>query len=251
MLEIKNVSKVFDQGSGNKLHALDQVNLTFSEGSFNVIVGGNGSGKSTLLNLIGGSLGCDEGTILWRGRPVHKKKDFQRASFIGRIFQDPSAGTAPDLSLLENFRLAALRSKKKSLKVAIGKKFRRLVKRQLEVLGLGLENQLDKPAGQLSGGQRQAMTLIMATVDPPDILLMDEPTAALDPKSAKLVMALADSIIRENKLLALLVTHQMKEAVDYGDRLIQFHKGRVVRDLNEREKSAYKPLEIMEWFYNS
>jgi putative tryptophan/tyrosine transport system ATP-binding protein len=251
MVEIKNVSKVFDQGSGNKLHALDQVNLTFSEGSFNVIVGGNGSGKSTLLNLIGGSLGCDEGTILWRGRPVHKKKDFQRASFIGRIFQDPSAGTAPDLSLLENFRLAALRSKKKSLKVAIGKKFRRLVKRQLEVLGLGLENQLDKPAGQLSGGQRQAMTLIMATVDPPDILLMDEPTAALDPKSAKLVMALADSIIRENKLLALLVTHQMKEAVDYGDRLIQFHKGRVVRDLNEREKSAYKPLEIMEWFYNS
>ncbi len=251
MLEIKNVSKVFDHGSENKLHALDQVNLTFSEGSFNVIVGGNGSGKSTLLNLIGGNLGCDEGAILWRGKPVHKKKDFQRASFIGRIFQDPAAGTAPDLSLLENFRLAALRSKKKSLKVAIGKKFRRLVKRQLEVLGLGLENQLDKPAGQLSGGQRQAMTLIMATLDPPDILLMDEPTAALDPKSAKLVMALADTIIRENKLLALLVTHQMKEAVDYGDRLIQFHKGRVVRDLNEREKSAYKPLEIMEWFYKS
>ena len=251
MLEIKNVSKVFDHGSENKLHALDQVNLTFNEGSFNVIVGGNGSGKSTLLNLIGGNLGCDEGAILLRGKPVHKKKDFQRASFIGRIFQDPAAGTAPDLSLLENFRLAALRSKKKSLKVGIGNKFRRLVKRQLEVLGLGLENQLDKPAGQLSGGQRQAMTLIMATVDPPDILLMDEPTAALDPKSAKLVMALADTIIRENKLLALLVTHQMKEAIDYGDRLIQFHKGRVVRDLNEREKSAYKPLEIMEWFYNS
>ena len=251
MLEIKNVSKIFDDGSGSKLAALDQVNLTFKKGSFNVIVGGNGSGKSTLLNVIGGNLSCDKGQILWRGRSVHKKKDFQRASFIGRIFQDPAAGTAPDLSLLENFRLAALRSKKKSLKVGLGKEFSSFVKEKLKVLGLGLENQLNKSAGQLSGGQRQAMTLIMATVDPPDILLMDEPTAALDPKSAKLVMALADTIIRENKLLALLVTHQMKEAIDYGDRLIQFHKGKVMRDLNEREKSAYKPLEIMEWFYNS
>jgi putative tryptophan/tyrosine transport system ATP-binding protein len=248
MLEIRGVSKYFSGGGSEKVTALSDINLTFQENSYNVVVGGNGSGKSTLLNLIAGTLSCDQGSILLNYRPIHKKADYKRAMWVSRIFQEPSAGTAPDLSLVENFRLAALRKKRKGLRVGIDRAFRVEVAERLKKLDLGLEKKLDSSVSQLSGGQRQAATLLMATYEAPDVLLMDEPSAALDPKSAQIVMQLADDIVKELKPIAILVTHQMAEAVKYGDRLLQFRYGRVVKDLDSMEKSELKATDLLNWF---
>ena len=248
MLKTVGLTKVFAAAGGEKFTALEDINLEFLPGSYNVIVGGNGSGKSTFLNLLAGSLKCETGKILLNDREIQKLPDFKRAEFISRIFQDPSAGTAPELTIAENFRLAAIRNKTKGLKTGINAGFKDRVRASLKSLDLGLEENPDKPVEQLSGGQRQAITLLMATLVKPDILLMDEPTAALDPKSARLVMELADEIIRENNITAFLVTHQMHEAVRFGDRLIQLHKGKVIRDMGVEEKSKQEPFEMMKWF---
>ena len=249
MLSVKNLSKSFSIGGNQSFKALDNIDLTLENESFNILIGGNGSGKSTLLNLIAGTIFPETGDILIGGKSIVKKPDYNRAAVIARIFQDPGAGTAPDLTVLENFRMAALRKKSKGLRLGLGKAFQDEVAERLSSLSMGLENKLYTQAHQLSGGQRQAMALLMATFDPPEILLLDEPTAALDPKSATKIMQLADQIIREKSITALLVTHHMKEAVDYGDRLIQLHHGRIRRDLDRGEKSVLKPSEIMEWFY--
>ncbi len=248
MLEINGISKKFYSGAGEKTTALRDVNLHLEKGSYTVIVGGNGSGKSTLLNLIAGNLDCDEGEILLDGRTIHKLPDYRRAKWVSRIFQDPAAGTAPDLTLAENFRLAAVRKNRKGLKLGINQSFRREVAARLEQLELGLEKKLDNPVSQLSGGQRQAATLLMATFVKPDILLMDEPSAALDPKSARIVMQLAADIISEQDLTAFLVTHQMTEAVKYGERLLQFRDGRVIKDLDARAKGKLEPGDLLKWF---
>lgn len=249
MLKIIDVQKYFTDGTGHSFQALKNINLEFPKGSFTVLVGGNGSGKSTLLNLIAGNISCDHGKVLLDNQPIHNLSDYQRARFLSRMFQDPSAGTAGDLTILENFRLAALRRKRKGLNVGINSSFKREVQQQLSKLGLGLEDKVDNLISQLSGGQRQAITLLMATFDPPQLFLLDEPTAALDPKAAELLIKLADQTIRAHPLTAIMVTHNMREAMQYGDRLIQLHQGEIRRDLSPSQKSRLDPLEVMQWFH--
>ncbi|TVR79131.1 MAG: ATP-binding cassette domain-containing protein [Saprospirales bacterium] len=248
MLKIQRLSKTFTTAGGEQFKALDKIDLEIPAGSFTVVIGGNGSGKSTLLNLIAGNLKCDEGKIILNNREIQKWPDYKRARFLSRIFQDPTAGTAPDLKIVENFRLAAIRAKRKGLGIGIDREFREQVRRALKKLDLGLENKIDQQVEQLSGGQRQAITLLMASWENPEILLMDEPTAALDPKSARLVMELADEIIRRNNITAFLVTHQMHEAKRFGDRLIQLERGKIVRDIGSERKKELDPLDMMKWF---
>ncbi len=248
MLSIRNLSKSFGQESGERIIALDNVSLEFPRGSFTTIIGGNGSGKSTLLNCIGGNESGDTGNIFLNGRRIDQLPDYHRASFMSRLFQNPSAGTAPDMSIAENFRIASLRRQTRGLRMGIDKAFRLKVSNHLEKLGLDLEKNLEQPVGQLSGGQRQALSLIMAIFDPPQILLLDEPTAALDPKSSNLVLQMANELIKEHELTCLFVTHNMQDALSYGDRLIQLHRGKIRRDLSLKEASVLSPLDLMTWF---
>ncbi|HMQ08570.1 MAG TPA: ATP-binding cassette domain-containing protein [Saprospiraceae bacterium] len=248
MLQIHDISKRFSQGTGEQITALDNFSLEVPEGSFITIIGGNGSGKSTLLNCIAGSIFQDSGTIWLAGSKIDHLPDYKRAVFISRIFQNPLAGTAPDMSIVENFRIASLRKKRRRMSLGIGKNFRNEVAERLSPLGLGLENKLDQPVGQLSGGQRQALSLLMAIFDPPSLLLLDEPTAALDPKSSRLVLQLADRLIHEYGLTCLFITHNMADAIHYGDRLLQIHRGKLKRDIRGKEKYDYTPIDLMGWF---
>ena len=213
-----------------------------------IIVGANGSGKSTLLNLIAGNIFPDTGTIYIDDTDVTSWKDYKRSKFISRIFQNPLQGTAPDLSVLDNFRLAALRTKPKKLISGINKTFEQSVKEHISILKLGLENKLHQPMGTLSGGQRQALTLVMGTMDNCKLMLLDEPTAALDPRSAALVMEKATDIITINKLTAILVTHNMKDTLQYGNRIILMKEGIVASDLSNQQKSTLRLEELHHWF---
>jgi len=248
MLSIESLYKTFSMGGNEKITALNNVNLVLDKGSFTTIIGGNGSGKSTLLNCIAGNIQSDSGTIKLNGKDITKQPVYQRAGSISRLFQDPNAGTAPDLSIVENFRLAAIRSSGKKLKLGITRPFRQQTAEILEPLGLGLEDKLDQSVGQLSGGQRQAMALLMALFDPPLLLLLDEPTAALDPKAAKFIMELADQKISELGLTCLWVTHNMQDAIQFGTRLIQMHQGVIRRDILTDQKQTLNALDLMGWF---
>jgi len=248
MIKLEQLTKVFHKGLSNEIVAVRDVSMQIKQSEYVIIVGANGSGKSTLLNLIAGNIFPDNGKIFIDNTEVTGWKDYQRSKFISRIFQNPLQGTAPDLSVLDNFRLAALRTQRKKLISGINKNFEQSVKEQINVLKLGLENKLHQLMGTLSGGQRQALTLVMGTMDDCKLMLLDEPSAALDPRSAALVMEKANDIIAMNKLTAILVTHNMKDALHYGNRVIQMKEGVIVRDLNSEQKIKLVQEEIYKWF---
>jgi putative ABC transport system ATP-binding protein len=248
MIQLKNLSKTFFSGSHYDIRALNNVSLQIEQGEYMVLVGANGSGKSSLLNAIAGSFKLDSGQISFQNTDVSQLADFQRSKWIARIFQNPLSGTAPDLSILDNFRLAALRTQTKGFRIGINRNFRQNVREKIALLQMGLEDKLDQAMASLSGGQRQALTLIMAIMDNAQILLMDEPTAALDPKSAQNVMQKSAQIIQEFKLTAILVTHDLKDAHQYGTRIIQMEAGQVIRDLPLAEKKQLSRSDLFEWF---
>ena len=231
-LEIKDVHKTFNAGTINEKIALDGVNLNLEEGDFVTIIGGNGAGKSTTLNAVAGVWPIDKGTIIIGGQDVTSLPEHKRAKFLGRVFQDPMTGTAATMSIEENMALAARRGKRRTLKWGVTKAEREQFKEMLKTLDLGLEDRLTSKVGLLSGGQRQAVTLLMASLQKPNLLLLDEHTAALDPKTAAKVLALSDKIIEENNLTAMMVTHNMKDAIAHGNRLIMMHEGRVIYDVS-------------------
>lgn len=248
MIAINNVHKVFNKGKANQVNAVNGITLQIKSQEFLVIVGSNGSGKTTLLNLVAGSVMPDNGTITIDDNDVTKLADYKRSQWIARVFQNPMSGTASDLSILDNFRLAAIRTRPKGLSIGINDKFKREVKDKIATLGMGLENKIDQPMGTLSGGQRQALTLLMSVMDSCKVLLLDEPTAALDPRSADVVMRTADKLISDFKLTAILITHNLKDAFTYGTRIIQMGEGLVINDLNQKGKAALKQNDLFDWF---
>ena len=248
MISIQNISKTFNKGNPNEVKALSKVNLEVKKKEFVVLIGANGSGKSTLLNALSGYFKVDEGKILIEREDVTQLADYKRSKWIARIFQNPLSGTAPDLSILDNFRLASLRTQMKGLRIGVNSRFKQEVKEKIALLGMGLENKLEQAMGTLSGGQRQALTLIMAIMDEAKILLMDEPTAALDPKSGKNLMIKAQEIIHEFGLTTILVTHDLKDAHQYGNRIIQMQEGEIIRDIQEKEKPELELTDLFHWF---
>jgi putative ABC transport system ATP-binding protein len=237
MLQINGLYKAFNIGTVNEKVALRNVNLNIKEGDFVTLIGGNGAGKSTLLNCIAGNYGVERGNILIDGRDVTHIPQHKRSAYLGRVFQDPMMGTASNMQIEENLALAFRRGKRRGLRWGISKKERELYYESIKSLELGLESRLNEKIGLLSGGQRQAITLLMATLKKPRLLLLDEHTAALDPKTASKVLSLTDQLIMENNLTTLMVTHNMKDAIKYGNRLIMMHEGRVILDISGEEKS--------------
>lgn len=248
MITLTRISKAFNKGLLNQNIALQNISLDIKDREFVVVVGANGSGKSTLLNIISGTVRTDTGKINIANKDVTGWKDYQRSKYISRVFQNPLQGTAPDLSVLDNFRLAALRTHQKKLISGITKNFEQLVKDRISILKLGLENKIYQPMGSLSGGQRQALTLVMGTMDDCKLMLLDEPSAALDPHSASLVMEKANDIITTNKLTAILVTHNMKDVLQYGNRIIQMKEGFIERDLDSDQKATLSISDLYGWF---
>ena len=236
MLKITNLQKTFNPGTVNAKTALNGLSLTLNEGDFVTVIGGNGAGKSTLLNAIAGVWKPDYGTITIDGTDVTNMPEHKRAQFLGRVFQDPMKGTAPDMEIAENLSIAAKRGCKRRLVRGVRKSHRAEYKELLAQLDLGLENRLSAKVGLLSGGQRQAVTLLMATLRKPKVLLLDEHTAALDPKTAAKVLEITDKLVNENHLTTLMITHNMQDAITHGNRLIMMHEGRVVVDISGEEK---------------
>jgi putative ABC transport system ATP-binding protein len=245
MLELRGVSKTFNPGTPNEVRSLQDVSLTLDDASFVIVIGTNGSGKSTLLNSIAGTFFVDQGTIEIAGQDVTRWPEYRRAKFIGRVFQNPFSGTAPNLSIAENLSLAAARGLPRGLGWALNSRLRQTLRDAVAQLNMGLEQRLDNAIGSLSGGQRQALTLLMAGWRRPDLLLLDEHTAALDPKSADQVIALTERIVNRDKLSTLMVTHSMQQATTLGDRLIMMHGGRIIHDLSGAEKSRLRPKDLM------
>ena len=248
MLEIKNVTKVFNPNTVNEKVALNDVSLTLYDGDFVTVIGGNGAGKSTLLNAISGVWKLDSGNIIIDGKDVTKLSEHKRAKFLGRVFQDPMMGTATSMQIEENLALASRRGKIRGLGWGISKKEKAYYKELLSELGLGLEHRTTTKIGLLSGGQRQAVTLLMASMKHPQLLLLDEHTAALDPKTAAKVLDLSNKIINENKLTALMVTHNMQNAIDYGNRLIMMHNGKIILDISGEDKKKLTVSELLKQF---
>ena len=243
MITIKHTGHIFSPGTPNATIALRDVNLQLNKGDFVVVLGANGSGKSTLLNAIAGVVIPDQGQVIIDGNDVSDLRDFERSKWIARVFQDPLAGTAAELSILDNLRLASIRTQSKKLKFGINDKFKNQVADAVSVLQLGLENKLNQPVGTLSGGQRQALTLLMAVMDNASVLLMDEPTAALDPATAARIMQLADDLVKKHNLTTMLVTHSLKDAVKYGNRIILMKEGAVYK---EWDKTTCKEVTVEE-----
>ncbi|WP_276356647.1 ABC transporter ATP-binding protein [Cohnella caldifontis] len=236
MLELTQVSKVFFPGSPDEKVALAGIDLALKPGDFVTIIGSNGAGKSTLMNMISGVLTPDVGEVRIDGNPVHQLPEYKRSRWIGRVFQDPMAGTAPNMTIEENLAIAYARNKRRGLGFGVTRAKRRFFQEQLGRLNLRLENRLKAKVGQLSGGERQALSLLMATFTQPQILLLDEHTAALDPARAELVTRLTESIVREMKLTTLMVTHNMEQAIRLGNRLIMMDKGRIILEVGEDRK---------------
>jgi putative ABC transport system ATP-binding protein len=248
MLEISDVSKTFHPRTPNEVRALRGVSLSIRAGSFVVVIGTNGSGKSTLLNAVAGTFLVDEGRIHLAGRDVTRWPEHRRAALIGRVFQDPFRGTATNMTVAENLALAARRGRPRGLAWALGPRLKSDIRDRVRQLSLGLEDRLDNAIGSLSGGQRQALTLLMATWLRPELLLLDEHTAALDPKSADQVIALSEQIVAREKLTALMVTHSMQQAAALGDRLVMMHRGRVVHDDAGAGKRRLRPDDLLARF---
>ena len=248
MLKITNLQKTFNPGTVNAKTALKGLNLTLNDGDFVTVIGGNGAGKSTLLNAIAGVWKPDYGTIELDGIDVTGMPEHKRAQFLGRVFQDPMKGTAPDMEIAENLAIASKRGIKRRFKWGVKKSDRKQYKELLADLDLGLEDRLSTKVGLLSGGQRQAVTLLMATLNRPKLLLLDEHTAALDPKTASKVLALTDKIVSENNLTTLMITHNMHDAIAYGNRLIMMHEGRVVVDVSGEAKKQLTISQLLNLF---
>jgi len=248
MIDIKNIYKTFNKGKPNQVDAVNGIDLNINTGEFVVIIGSNGSGKTTLLNLISGSVLPTSGTVSIDGNDVTNMPDYRRSQWIARVFQNPLSGTASDLSILDNFRLAAIRTKSKSLSIGVNESFKKQVKEKIATLGMGLENKIDQPMGTLSGGQRQALTLLMSIMDNCQVLLLDEPTAALDPRSAEVIMKTADKLISDFKLTAILITHNLKDAYNYGTRIIQMGEGLILKDISTTQKTKLKQNDLFDWF---
>ena len=248
MLKIKGVKKIFGHGTINEKVALNGLELTLNPGDFVTIIGGNGAGKSTMLNAVAGVFSVDDGIIEIDGENVTKLSEHKRAKYLGRVFQDPMMGTAADMSIEENLALAARRGKKRTLRWYITAKERKEYKEVLAQLELGLENRLSHKVGLLSGGQRQALTLLMATLRKPKILLLDEHTAALDPKTAAKVLELSAKLIKDNNLTALMVTHNMNDAIKYGNRLIMMNEGQVLYEVSGEEKQSLNKEDLIALF---
>ncbi|MCI5668234.1 MAG: ABC transporter ATP-binding protein [Oscillospiraceae bacterium] len=248
MLELVNIKKAFNPGTINEKKALNGVSIKLEEGDFVTIIGGNGAGKSTTLNAIAGVWPVDEGAILIDGNNITGLSEHQRAKYIGRVFQDPMTGTAADMEIQENLAIAARRGKPRLLRWGITRKEREMYHELLKTLDLGLENRMTSKVGLLSGGQRQALTLLMATLKKPKILLLDEHTAALDPKTAAKVLQLSDEIIAANNLTAMMVTHNMANAIQYGNRLIMMNDGRIIYDVKGEEKKHLTVDDLLQKF---
>ena len=248
MLEIRNIHKTFNPGTINEKAALRGINWTLNDGDFVTIIGGNGAGKSTLLNMLSGVYYVAEGQILVDGEDITNLPEHKRAKYFGRVFQDPMTGTAADMQIEENMALAARRGKPRTLRFGIRKEERERYRELLATLNLGLENRLTAKVGLLSGGQRQAITLLMATMQHPKLLLLDEHTAALDPKTAAKVLEISEKIITENHLSAMMVTHNMKDAITYGNRLIMMHEGQIIYDVSGEEKKNLKVSDLLAKF---
>lgn len=236
MLKIEALSKTFHANTANEVRALQNISLTLEKGSFTAIIGTNGSGKSTLLNAVAGSFMPDRGSIHLEDHEMTHLPEYKRASYVGRVFQNPFAGTAPEMTIVENIAVAMKRGQHRSLRFAVTKSFRESVADRIRTLKMGLEDRLDNPIGTLSGGQRQALTLLMATWTRPKLLLLDEHTAALDPKSAAKIAELTKIIIERENLTALMVTHSMQQAVDLPSRIVMMHRGQIVEDYQHERK---------------
>ena len=248
MLELRELWKTFNAGTVNEKQALRGVSLTLQDGDFCTVIGGNGAGKSTMLNAVAGTLTVDSGSIVIDGTDVTRLPEHKRAQFIGRVFQDPMMGTAPTMQIEENLALAARRGARRGLGWGITKAEREKYRTLLADLGLGLEDRLTSKVGLLSGGQRQALTLLMAALVQPKLLLLDEHTAALDPKTAAKVLELSDRIVSENHLTTLMVTHNMRDAIEHGNRLIMMSEGEIVLDISGKEKERLTVEELLERF---
>ena len=248
MLTLKNVNQTFFPNTVNERKALRDVNLNLDAGDFVTIIGSNGAGKSTMLNAIAGKIRQDRGTIDIDGKEVSKLGDDRRAQFVGRVFQDPMAGTAPNLTIEENMSLAERRGLSRGLGLAVNDAKRKRYREELASLELGLENRLKAKVGLLSGGQRQALSLLMATFSEPKILLLDEHTAALDPQRAELVTRLTKEIVERHGLTTLMVTHNMAQALEVGNRLIMMHEGRIILDVSPEEKKGMTPQDLLDEF---
>ena len=236
MLELRNIHKTFNPGTVNAKVALDGLNVTLNDGDFVTVIGGNGAGKSTMLNVIAGTIAVDEGEILLDGKDITRLPEHRRAQYLGRVFQDPMMGTAATMQIDENLALAARRGQPRGLRVGITRAEREEYREQLKILDLGLENRLTAKVGLLSGGQRQALTLLMATLRQPKLLLVDEHTAALDPKTAAKVLDATERIVSRSGLTTLMITHNMRDAITYGNRLIMMYDGHIVVDVSGEEK---------------
>ena len=248
MLELKDIHKTFNAGTVNEKVALNGVNLTLAEGEFVTIIGGNGTGKSTTLNAVAGVFPIDSGSIRIDGIDVTRLPEYKRAKYLGRVFQDPMTGTAATMNIEENMALAMRRGEKRTLRWGISNMERDMYREQLRTLGLGLEDRMSSKVGLLSGGQRQALTLLMAALRTPKLLLLDEHTAALDPKTAAKVLELTEKIVDEQKLTAMMVTHNMKDAIAMGNRLIMMNAGRIVVDVRGEEKKKLTREDLMQLF---
>lgn len=248
MLEIKHISKTFNEGTVNEKKAIQDLSITINDGDFITVIGGNGAGKSTLLNLISGTYMIDSGNIILNGDDISKQKEYKRAARIGRVFQDPMTGTCADLTIEENFSIAKRRGKLRTLKMGLTSKEKEEYRDLLKSLNLGLENRLTSKVGLLSGGQRQALTLLMATLVKPELLLLDEHTAALDPKTASRVLSLTDELVRKDNLTTLMITHNMKDAIKYGNRLIMMSEGKIILDVRDEEKEKLTVSDLLSIF---
>ena len=248
MLIMTNVRKTFNKGTINEKKALNGIDLTLNDGDFVTVIGGNGAGKSTMLNMIAGVYPIDSGKIEIDGVNISRQPEYKRAKYIGRVFQDPMKGTAAGMEIQENMALAFRRGQKRGLGWGIRANEKDYYHDLLTRLGLGLQNRMSSKVGLLSGGQRQALTLLMATLQKPKLLLLDEHTAALDPKTAKKVLELTDEIIKERELTALMVTHNMKDAIQYGNRLIMMHEGRIIYDVAGEKKRNLQGEDLLKKF---
>lgn len=248
MLELKGIKKAFNKGTVNEKQALRGIDLRLEEGDFATVIGGNGAGKSTLLNSIAGVFSVDEGTLQINDIDITKMPEYKRAKYIGRVFQDPMLGTAGNMQIEENMLLALRRGKRMGLSWAFKGKERELFKERLALLGLGLENRLTSSMGLLSGGQRQSITLLMATMLKPEVLLLDEHTAALDPKTAANVLSLTEKLVSEHNLTTLMITHNMRDALRYGNRLIMMDNGKIIFDVKGEEKKKLTVPDLLERF---
>ena len=248
MLELRGISKIYNPGTVTELCLFDDFSFKVADGEFVSVVGSNGSGKTSMLNIICGSIPVSGGEVLIDGKNINSLREYKRYRMIGRVYQNPAAGTCPDMTILENMSLADNKGKRYGLSFGVNNSRKNYYKEQLSSLGLGLEDKLDAKLGALSGGQRQAVSLLMATLTPIDFLILDEHTAALDPRTAEIIMELTDKIVREKKLTAIMVTHNLRYAVEYGTRLVMMDKGNIILDKSGKEKQDVKVEDILDIF---